>query len=293
MAEPSRTRAIGLFDSGVGGLTVLREVMRQMPEWDTLYLADSANCPYGRRSTEEIRTLSEGISTYLISQGACCIVIACNTASAAALRHLRERFPETPFVGMVPAVKPAAVLTRSGTIGVLATPTTLSGQLLSEVVDRFATGTRVLKQECPGLVECIEACELDTPATEALLQGYLQPLLREGADVIVLGCTHYPFLATTIRRLVGPEVQVLDPSEAVARQVRRVLAGRMGTGAGTCEGTGDRGSGIEGRRPGVHTFCSTGSEQTLRAAARHLLGLDVAVETLLWHQGRLDRLSAG
>jgi len=258
---------VGLFDSGVGGLTVLREVIRQMPMCDTIYLADNAHCPYGLRPVEEIRALSEGITRYLLTLGVRAIVLACNTASAAALSHLRERFPGIPFVGMVPAVKPAAALTRSGTVGVLATPTTLSGPLFSDVVERFAGGVRVLTQECPGLVERIEAGDLDGPETKALLWQYLDPLLDNGADVIVLGCTHYPFLAPLIQRLVGPEVQLLDPSEAVARQVQRVL------GEGNNRGTGR------------HVFLSTGEPGPLERAVRQFLGIEaeaqvVAVEQL-------------
>ncbi len=260
---------IGLFDSGVGGLTILREVRRLLPERDLLYLADGANCPYGARPPEEILALSEEITRYLLGRGACCIVVACNTASAAALQALRARFEGVPFVGMVPAVKPAAALTRTGTIGVLATPTTLSGRLFADVVERFAEGVRVLTQTCPGLVEHIEAGGLEGPETEALLWRYLGPLLDRGADVIVLGCTHYPFLIPAIRRLAGPQVRVLDPAEAVARQVRRVLEGLPPAGSGQ------------------HEFLTTGRPEALSAAVRHLLGFEPAVERLSWQDGRL------
>ncbi len=261
--------AIGVFDSGVGGLTVLREIIRQLPGYDTLYLADNAHCPYGPRPGEEIRAFSEGVARYLLGRGARCIVVACNTASAAALGHLRARFPDTPFVGMVPPVKPAVALTRSGTVGVLATPATLGGRLFAEVVERFAEGVRVLTQECPGLVEQIEAGEIDGPATEELLRRYLPPLLDQHADVIVLGCTHYPFLAPVIQRLAGPAVRLLDPSEAVARQVGRVLQGPSGQG--------------RGRR----FFCSTAEPEPLARAARLLLALEAEVEVVPWRGGEL------
>lgn len=251
---------IGVFDSGIGGLTVLREIVRQSPERDTLYLADSARCPYGQRSQAEICSLSESIARYLLDRGACCVVVACNTASAAALAHLRARFPGVPFVGMVPAVKPAVAMTRSGTVGVLATPTTLRGQLLSDVIQRFAGGVRVLTQACPGLVERIEAGDLESPDTEALVRRYLEPLLAQGADAIVLGCTHYPFLVPLIQRVAGPGVQLVDPSAAVARQVGRVLEGRANTGHGQ------------------HVFVTTGAPQGLAWAVRHLLGMEVEVE---------------
>ncbi len=263
MAPQNTAGPIGIFDSGVGGLTVLREVVRRLPGCDTLYFADSAHCPYGPRPLREIRAFSEGITRYLLACGACSIVVACNTASAAALTHLRERFPQVPFVGMVPAVKPAAAMTRSGTVGVLATPMTLRGPLFCDVVERYAGGVRVITQECPGLVERIEAGELDGPVTEALLARYLEPLLAAGVDVIALGCTHYPFLAPTIQRLVGPEVQLLDPSAAVARQVARVI------------GEGARGSGQQ-------LFVTSGDAEGLARAVRQLLGLDAKVQSIAW-----------
>lgn len=253
---------IGVFDSGVGGLTVLREVIRQLPAWDTLYLADSAHCPYGPRPPEEIQRLSEGIARFLLQRGARCIVVACNTASAAALTYLRERFPGVPFVGMVPAVKPAVALTKSGRVGVLATPATLGGRLLGEVVERYAGGVRVVSRACPGLVERIEEGDLEGPATEALVRRYVEPLVQEGVDVIALGCTHYPFVAPLIQRVAGPAVRLLDPSEAVARQVGRVLAGEQASGLGR------------------HTFVTTGDPRLLAAAARRLLGMEVQVERL-------------
>jgi glutamate racemase len=267
MAEPN-VGSIGVFDSGVGGLTVLREVRRQLPGWATIYLADSAHCPYGNRPPAEIRQLSVEISRYLIERGARCIVVACNTASAAALSHLRRRFPGLPFVGMVPAVKPAAALTQSGTVGVLATTATLGGRLLNDVVERYADGVRVLSQACPGLVEQIEKGDLDGPDTEALLRGYLEPLLAQGADVIALGCTHYPFVAPLIQRIAGPGVRLLDPSEAVARQVGRVLAGEQGSGGG-------------------HALLTSGQPEALARAARHLLGEEPQVQIVQWRDGRL------
>jgi glutamate racemase len=255
---------IGVFDSGVGGLTVLREILRHMPERDTLYVADNAHCPYGKRPAEEIQALSEGVTRYLLAQGAVCIVVACNTASAAALRYLRTCFPQVPIVGMVPAVKPAVALTKSGTVGVLATPATLHGQLLAEVVEQYAEGVRVLTQACPGLVECIEAGALEDPETDALLRRYLEPLLRGGADVIALGCTHYPFVAPAIQRLAGPQVRLLDPSEAIARQVQRVLAGRPAVGSG------------------AHCYVCSGETRALTRAVRHFLDETATVDRVSW-----------
>jgi glutamate racemase len=214
---------IGIFDSGVGGTTVLRQIHALLPHHDLLYLADQARCPYGARSVAELRALSAANTRWLLAHGAELIVVACNTASAAALVWLRLTFPGTPFVGMVPAVKPAAEQTRSGVVGVLATPATIEGELLDEVVMRWAGATQVVRQACPGLVEQIEAGALDAPATSALLGRYLRPLLAAGADTIVLGCTHYPFLSDQIRQIAGPHVAIIDAAPAVARQAARVL----------------------------------------------------------------------
>ena len=215
---------IGVFDSGVGGLTVWREIVRQLPHEDTLYLADQAHVPYGPRPLAQVREFAEGIARFLLDQGARVIVVACNTASAAALHDLRRTFPDVPFVGMEPAVKPAAERTHNGIVGVIATQATFQGRLFASLVERYADHVRVLTQACPGLVEAVEAGRLDTPDTEALLRQYLAPLLEAGVDQLVLGCTHYPFLRPTIERLVGAGVAVIDPAPAVARQVGRVLA---------------------------------------------------------------------
>ncbi len=217
---------IGLFDSGVGGGTVLRHLRRLLPAEDVLYVADQAHCPYGNRPAHEVRRLATANVQWLLDQGAKLIVVACNTASAVALRALRAQFPHVPFVGMVPPVKPAALSTRTGVVGVLATPTTLNGELLQDVIQQWAEGVTVVSREGHGLVELIEAGHIEGPELEARLAAFLHPMLAAGADTIVLGCTHYPYLRPTIQRLVGPEVTVLDAGEAVARQVRRVLRAR-------------------------------------------------------------------
>lgn len=216
--------AIGLFDSGIGGTTVLAEVRRLLPDEDLLYLADQAHCPYGPRPVEELRTLALAGAGWLIDQGAKVIVVACNSASGAALTLLREHFPQIPFVGMVPAVKPATMATRSGVVGVLATPATIGGGLLREVVERWAGHVQVLTQPCDGLADAVEHGEIEAPATAALIERYVAPLVAAGADTLVLGCTHYPFLLPQIRAIVGPEITLIDPAPAVARQTRRVLA---------------------------------------------------------------------
>ncbi len=218
-----RPAMIGVFDSGVGGLSVWREIARQRPCADLLYVADHAHCPYGVRSADEIRALAEGITAFLITCGAHVIVVACNTASAAALHHLRQRF-SVPIVGMEPAVKPAALHTRTGHVGVIATPVTFQGALFASLLERFAQDVTVHTQVCPGLVEQVEAGALEGPETLALLRRYLDPLLDKGIDALVLGCTHYSFLRQSIAQIVGPEVEIIDPAPAVARQTVRVLS---------------------------------------------------------------------
>ncbi len=214
---------IGVFDSGVGGLSVWREIAGQLPDESSVYLADQGHIPYGPRPMQEIRAFSEAIVRFLLGQGCNIIVVACNAASAAALAHLRARFTDVPFVGMEPAVKPAVQTTRKGRVGVMATPATFQGELFASVVERFASGVQLVKQICPGLVEQVEAGRLDTPDTEAMLREYLAPMMAAGVDTIVLGCTHYPFLEPAIQRIVGPGVSVIDPSPAIARQVGRVM----------------------------------------------------------------------
>ncbi|HCE16511.1 MAG TPA: glutamate racemase [Anaerolinea thermolimosa] len=217
---------IGMFDSGVGGLSVLRALRWQLPAQPILYLADQAHVPYGPRPLEEVRAFSVEITRFLLRQGARCIVVACNTASAAALHHLRATFPDVPFVGMEPAVKPAAESTHSGVVGVLATPATFQGELYASVVERFASGVTLLQDTCPGLVGQIEAGDLNGPRTRAILAAALNPMLAQGMDTVVMGCTHYPFVIPLIQEITGTGVRVIDPAPAVARQTGRVLAAR-------------------------------------------------------------------
>jgi glutamate racemase len=222
---------LAVFDSGVGGLTVLRHLRAQLPAADLLYLADQAHVPYGPRPASEIRALAEAITRRLLAQGAQTIVVACNTASAVALRPLRLAFPGVPFVGMEPAVKPAAERSRARAVGVIATPVTFQGELFASVVQRFAQGVQVHTQTCPGLVEQIEAGELEAPRTRAILHTALQPLLDAGIDALVLACTHYAFVLPTIAEIVGPGVEIIDPAPAVARQAARA-AGPAANGSG-------------------------------------------------------------
>jgi len=214
---------IGVFDSGLGGLSVAREIKSLMPYEDILYIGDNANVPYGPRPKEQIIALSSAISEYLIHEHAKIIVVACNTASGAALFRLRENFPEISFVGMEPAIKPAAASTHTGVIGVLATPNTFDGALYASTLHRFAEGKRVLEDPCPGLVQQIENGELDSSKTREILLRSLTPMLEADVDTIVLGCTHYPFVIPLIKEIVGEEVVLINPAPAVARQTESVL----------------------------------------------------------------------
>jgi glutamate racemase len=214
---------VGVFDSGVGGLSVLKAIQTELPDTGIIYLADQGHVPYGSRPMEQVREFSEGITRFLIAKGARIIVVACNTASAAALKELRQTFPTIPFVGMEPAVKPAAEQTRSGIVGVLATPATFQGELYASVIERFANGVIVLQHTCPGLVRQIESGELTSQTTRTILEDALFPMLDRGIDTVVLGCTHYPFVIPLIEQICGDQVRVIDPAPAVARQTRRVL----------------------------------------------------------------------
>lgn len=222
----TETYPVGVFDSGVGGLSVVRALRQLLPAQPIHFLGDQAHVPYGPRTLDEVRGFSFALTRHLLAEGARLIVVACNTASAAALYELRRAFPDTPFVGMEPAVKPAATHTRSGVVGVLATPATFQGALYASVVERFAQGVTLLQDTCPGLVQQIEAGAVQAPQTRAILEKALEPMLRQGIDTVVLGCTHYPFAIPVIEDIVGPQVQVIDPSPAVARQVQRLLAER-------------------------------------------------------------------
>lgn len=215
-------RPIGVLDSGVGGLTVVLALRRLLPQESILSYADTAHCPYGEREPEEVRALAGEAARWLQSRQAKLLVVACNTASAAALAWLRQEF-EVPIVGMVPAVKPASLVSRAGKVGVLATPATVHAELFARLVQDFAEGIDVHVARGTGLVELVEAGETDTPRVRRMLRCHLAPLLEQGIDTLVLGCTHYPFLRPAIAAVVGSGVQVLDTGEAVARQVGRVL----------------------------------------------------------------------
>lgn len=264
---------LGIFDSGVGGLSVLRAVRRELPGEAILYFADQAHVPYGPRPLEQVRDFAEGAARYLLGRGAKLIVVACNAASAAALQHLRATFPDVPFVGMEPAVKPAAEHTLSGVVGVLATPATFQGALYASVIERFANGVVLLQDTCEGLVMRIEAGDLDSPAVQRILESALKPMLAQGIDTVVLGCTHYPFVIPAIQAIVGPRVRVIDPAPAVARQVRRLLEAR-----GALNPASER---------GMVRYLTSGDPQRLAMLLQKLLGEDGEVEEVTWKNGEL------
>jgi glutamate racemase len=213
---------VGVFDSGVGGLSVLREIRRELPDEHVLYVADSGYAPYGDQSDEVIKSRTTAIAQFLVSESAKALVVACNTATAVAIDTLRSRF-SVPVVAMEPAVKPAALQTRSAVVGVLATSRTLSGSKFSQLRVAYGANVQILLQPCPGLVEQVEKGDLCSLATRSLVEQYVGPLLMKGADTLVLGCTHYPFLIPVIRAITGPSVTIIDPSVAVARELRRRL----------------------------------------------------------------------
>lgn len=229
---------IGIFDSGSGGLSVYRELIKVLPQERFVYFADAAHCPYGEKSAAYIQDRARWITDFLLEKGADIIVVACNTATAAAIATLRAEYPEVPFVGMEPAVKPAALGTRSGVIGVLATAGTLKGSKYLNTRGLYQDDVRIVEHVGQGFVELVENGILDGPEAENIVRASLQPLLDEGADTIVLGCTHYPFLQPLIQRLSGPGVRVIDPAPAVARQTLRILTEHgipMGIGPGSTQ----------------------------------------------------------
>ncbi len=271
-----RDAPIGIFDSGIGGLSVLEAIRRQMPEESIIYFGDQAHVPYGPRPLQEVREFSVAITRFLLSRHAKIIVVACNSASAAALTHLRKTFPQVPFVGMEPAVKPAAEHTSSGVVGVLATPATFQGELYASVVERFARGVLLLKSTCPGLVQRIEEGDLNGPKPRAILEEALRPMLARKIDTIVLACTHYPFVIPLIEEIAGGNVRVIDPAPAVARQTLRLL-----------EAHGLR---RPGGHPGVTEYLTSGDPESFDRILGMLLGEPGCAKGLLWERG--DKLAA-
>lgn len=218
---------IGIFDSGVGGLSVFREIRKLLPEENYIYYSDNAHCPYGEKTREYIIDRAREITRFLIGKGADIIVVACNTATAAAIASLREEFP-IRFIGMEPAVKPAVAMTSTGVVGVLATAGTLKADKYQHTREKYSEGVRIVEHVGRGFVELVESGRTSGPEAESVVEESLRPLLDEGADTIVLGCTHYPFLSETISKVASrlvPErmVTIIDPAPAVARHLEETM----------------------------------------------------------------------
>jgi len=255
---------IGVLDSGVGGLSVLREIHRLLPDCPTLYFADQFHLPYGPRDPEQISAFVTAITRFLIERGAAVVVVACNAASAASLFDLRAQYPHIPIVGMEPAVKPAVEATRSGVIGVLTTQATAEGTLYRRVLARYASNVRVITQVAPELVRIVEENSQHAPGSRRIIRGYVQPLLDAGADQIALACTHFPFLWDAIQEIAGPDVHLIDPGPAIARQTARVWP------AGVAPA------------PGEHTYYTSGDAWKLRSMLNVLADVDAPVTPVRW-----------
>jgi glutamate racemase len=222
IVTPTSASPIGVFDSGVGGISVLKHIHTLLPNEDLMYVADSKFAPYGNKTPEFIQERAVWIADFLIAKGAKALVVACNTATAAAVDLLRQKY-HLPIIGMEPAVKPAAAASKTGVIGVLATSGTLKSAQFAALLEHYGQQVEVVTQACHGLVECVERGELDSTATQDLLASYVQPLIAAGADTIVLGCTHYPFVRPLIENLVGDDVVLIDTGAAVAKELKRRL----------------------------------------------------------------------
>ncbi|HET7273898.1 MAG TPA: glutamate racemase [Longimicrobiaceae bacterium] len=255
---------IGVFDSGVGGLSVAREIRALLPAEDILYFADTAYCPYGGRPVDEIRERSLLVVNRLVGEGAKVVVVACNTASAAALETLRAVI-DVPVIGMEPALKPAVTKSLRGRVGVMATPATLRAERFDRLVEHYGNGAEIFPLPCPGLVEHVELGEVDGDGVEETLKELLGPIMRAEVDTVVLGCTHYPFLRAAISRIMGPGVSIVDSGAAVARQVQRVLAVN-----GTVSVSGD----------GIFRLLTSGNAEAVGKVASRLWTEPLTAETV-------------
>lgn len=223
ITSPSASCPIGIFDSGVGGISVLQHIHALMPREALIYVADSQYAPYGNKSHTEITTRCFAIADFLIAQGVKAIVVACNTATAAAIDDMRTKYT-LPIIGMEPAVKPAAAVTQNGIIGVLATSGTLKSAQFAALLENYGQNVKVVTQACVGLVECIERGELNSVKTMHLIRQYCKPLINENVDTIVLGCTHYPFVKSSIQSTVGQHIHLIDTGDSVAKQLQKRLS---------------------------------------------------------------------
>ena len=217
---------IGLFDSGIGGTSIWSAIHELLPNEDTIYLADSKNAPYGKKTKEEIIALSIKNTEFLLEKNVKLIVVACNTATTNAIKELRDLY-KVPFIGIEPAIKPAAIHSKTQTIGILATKGTLSSELFNKTVEKYQD-THIIEQIGYGLVELIENGELNSPEMEKLLHSYLQPMIEANIDYLVLGCSHYPYLIPLIKKIIPNHIQIIDSGEAVARQTQKIIEEKVG-----------------------------------------------------------------
>jgi glutamate racemase len=260
---PGLQGAIGVFDSGVGGLSVLRAIRQALPDETLVYVADTGHAPYGDKSSDYIVERTLKVGQWLLERGVRAITVACNTATVVAVRELRQA-THVPVVAIEPAIKPA--------VAVLATQQTVQSDSVAHLIERFAHGSRVLLQACPGWVEQVEKGELDSALTQELLRSHTRPLIQAGADVWVLGCTHFPFLAAGLRQIAGPGVQLIDPADAVARELSRRLNEHPGLVSEVTAGAV--------ASPGADYFFTTGDVEQTSAVISQLWGQPVRVESL-------------
>lgn len=253
-------RPIGVFDSGVGGLSIWRAIRKLLPNESLDFLADSGNVPYGEKTTAQLHDLTSRIARFLIGHDAKMIVVACNTATVHSIGYLREHFPQVPFVGVVPVVKTLSSRTRTGTIAVLSTPATSKSPYLAGLIQEFAPDKNVVNIGCDGLENAIEQGQVRTRSTTALLERHLAPVKRSNADVVGLGCTHYPFLRHRIKSMLGPGVTLYDPSRPVARRVRQVL---------------EENDALADNPNPAFRFYTTGNAEVVRRVASQLLRFNV------------------
>lgn len=269
---PAATAAsprIGVFDSGLGGLSVLRAIRQELPAAELLYFADSGHAPYGERSAEFIVARSLHIADFLHAQGAQLLVVACNTATATAVEQLRQRHPRWPIVGVEPGIKPAAALTRNGRVGVLATTGTLRSQRFQLLSQAHAAHVQLQLQPCPGLAAAIEGGNLEAPELKQVVQHCCAPLREAGADTVVLGCTHYPFVAHHIQAALGPGVQLIDTAQAVARRTAQLALALPPQAGGAASGP-----------PATVQLWTTGDAGHLREVAARWLSFETRVEAV-------------
>jgi len=270
----SKSLKVGVFDSGVGGLSVLRSIHDRLPHPEIVFFADQAHVPYGRRQLDEIRSFSQQITLFLLERDIDLLVVACNTASAAALKFLRQQFPRLPIVGMEPAVKPASEQTRTRAVGVLATPATFQGELYQSLVHKYGEGLQIYQDTCPGLVEEIEAGNLTGEKTRSILENALLPMIELNVDTIVLGCTHYPFVIDTMRRIAGKHIQVIDPAPAVARRVQALLNQQFPERMPIASSASTQ-------------FFTSGDPLVLQKQIKLLIGLETTVRSAHWEDGKV------